>query len=81
MKQDELKLKDYQIHQAKLQNDIDIEQKIRQAIEYNEQILRAQYKQRETESELQHRRIKDESLCLLNQVEKLQKTLDNVPPE
>ena len=33
---DQLKLKDYQIQQAKLQNDIDIEQKIKQATEYND---------------------------------------------
>jgi hypothetical protein len=37
--------------------------------------------QKQTENDLQHRRIKEENQSLLNQVEKLQKALDSVPPE
>jgi hypothetical protein len=78
---EELLLKDKEIKEAKLQNTIDIEEKIKQAINVNEQQLEAKYKQKEAEGELQLRRIKDDNQNLLKQVEKLQKTVDSVPPE
>ncbi|HET7284551.1 MAG TPA: hypothetical protein VFI70_07680, partial [Nitrososphaeraceae archaeon] len=77
----ELALKDNQIEQSKLQNDKDIEEKIQQAINYYEQKQQEEYRQKETQNELQLLRIKEENQSLLNQVEKMKKTLDNVPPE
>jgi hypothetical protein len=73
----ELACKNKEIEIAKLQNAIAEEEKIEQAINDNE----AKYKQKENEHELQRLRIEQENRSLLNQVEKLQKTLENVPPE
>lgn len=79
--QAELALKDKEIREAKLQNAIDIEEKIKQAINSNEEKLEAKYRQKETERELHLLQIKEENRNLLNRVEKLQKIVDSVPPQ
>lgn len=75
--QAELALKDKEIREAKLQNAIDIEEKIKQAINSNEEKLEAKYRQKETERELHLLQIKEENRNLLNRVEKLQKIVDS----
>jgi hypothetical protein len=73
----ELAKKEEEIGKIKTQNTIDVEEKITQATID----IEAKYTQRETERELYYRRIEDDNHRLLSQVEKLQKTLANVPPE
>ena len=75
-KQD-LAMKDKQTESLKLQNATLMDVKIRQAIIENE----SKHQQREKEFELQHSRIESDNKKLMDQVEKLQKTLDNIPPE
>lgn len=65
--------KDKQIDAAKSQQD----ERIRRAIIDNE----LKHAQKENEFELQHSRIEANNKKLLERVEKLQKTLDNIPPE
>jgi hypothetical protein len=66
----ELACKDKEIEEAKLQNAISTEEKIAMAIESIEE----KYRQREAELKLQIERARNDN-------EKLQKTLDSVPPE
>jgi hypothetical protein len=73
----ELEEKDRQIEQARLENTDRIDEMIRQAISNNE----LKYRQKDAERELHHSRIEADNKKLLDQVEKLQKTLDNIPPE
>ncbi len=65
------------IEAAKLQSATLVEEKIRRAIIDNE----VKHRQREKQFELQHSRIETDNKKLLDQVEKLQKTLGNIPPE
>ena len=74
---EELAIKDKQIEAAKFQNVTLVDEKIRQAVIDNE----VTHRQREKEFELQHNRIEADNKKLMDQVEKLQKTLDNIPPE
>lgn len=74
---EQLALKDNEIEEVKRQNTIDIDEKMNQVVK----VIEEKYRQKEAETELQLRRIKDENRNLLNQVEKLQKTVDSVPPE
>jgi hypothetical protein len=73
----ELAEKDKQIELAKLQVDRIVEEKITQAIVYNED----KHKQREKEFELQRTRMQNDNRELMERAEKLQKTLDNIPVE
>jgi hypothetical protein len=75
-KQD-LAMKDKQIESLNLQSATLIDEKITQAIFENE----SKHQQREKEFELQHSRIESDNKKLMDQVEKLQKSLDNIPPE
>jgi hypothetical protein len=75
-KQD-IAIKDKQIESLKIQSATQIDEKIRRAIIENE----SKHQQREKEFELQHSRIESDNKKLMDQVEKLQKTLDNIPPE
>jgi hypothetical protein len=73
----ELEAKEKLIEAAKSQSATLVEEKIRHAIADNE----VKHRQKEKEFELQHNRIETDNKKLLDQVEKLQKTLDNIPPE
>jgi hypothetical protein len=73
----ELEEKDRQIETARLENSEYINEKISDAISNNE----IKHRQREAERELHHGRIEADNKKLMDQVEKLQKTLDNIPQE
>ncbi len=73
----ELDAKEKLIEAAKLESAAQVEEKVRHAIADNE----VKHRQKEKEFELQHSRIETDNKKLLDQVEKLQKTLDNIPPE
>ena len=73
----ELEEKDKQIQAARLENTEHIDEKIREALSNNE----IKYRQREAERELHRTRIEADNQKLMEQVEKLQKTLDNIPQE
>lgn len=75
--QQDLAMKDKQIEALNLQSATLIDEKITQAVYENE----SKHQQREKEFELQHSRIESDNKKLMDQVEKLQKTLDNIPPE
>jgi hypothetical protein len=73
----EMEAKEKLIEAAKSQSATLVEEKIRHAIAENE----VKHRQKEKEFEIQHNRIETDNKKLLDQVEKLQKTLDNIPPE
>ena len=73
----ELALKDEQIRQAKLQSSALIERAKSDALNENE----ARHQQREKELEIQITRANAESRNLMYRVERMQQTLDNIPPE
>lgn len=75
--QKEYEAKEKQLELTKAKNAELVDEKISQAIMQVE----AKYKQKEKESELKHSRILSINKELADKVEKLEKTLDNVPSE
>jgi hypothetical protein len=73
----QLAMKDEEIRQTKLQNSTVIERAISEAIRQNED----KHQQKEMELELQLSRANAEYRNLMYRAEKMQKTLDNIPPE
>jgi hypothetical protein len=72
-----LEEKDKQIETAKLEGIADMDEKIKQAVADSE----SRHSQKNSQFELQLTRIELRNKELMDQVEKLQKTLDNVPAE
>lgn len=73
----ELELKDEQYRQLKLQSTTLVEKAKSDALSEND----IQHQQRQKELELQLSRANTESRNLMYQMERMQKTLDNIPPE
>lgn len=73
----ELAIKDKQIETARSEATFNLEERISQAVAEND----TKHRQREKEFDLQSSRIEEENKNLMKQVEKLQKTVDNIPPE
>lgn len=73
----ELEEKNKQIELARIDNIKQIDEKIEEAVAHNE----LKHRQKEAEMDLHHGRIETDNKKLMDQVEKLQKTLDNIPQE
>jgi hypothetical protein len=73
----EIKMKDEEIKAAKLQSKMYIDEKIEEAVRDKEE----KYTQREATYQLQISRIGEQNRGLADQVQRLQKTLENIPPE
>jgi hypothetical protein len=73
----EIKIKNEEITAAKLQNKMHVEEKIEEALRDKEE----RYSQREATHQLQISRIEEQNRGLADQVQRLQKTLENIPPE
>ena len=73
----EIKKKNEEIRTAELQSDMYVDEKIEEAVAFKEE----KHRQRETEFNLQISRIQKQNGGLADQVERLQQTLENVPPE
>ena len=75
--QEEMRKKDEQVEEAKLQVDAYLDEKIKEVLKNSDE----KHRQKETEFHLQISRAQQENEDLADQVGKLQKTLDNIPPE
>jgi hypothetical protein len=73
----ELRKKDEEIETAKLQTITAIDDKIKEAVKSNDE----KHRQKETEFQLHISRIEKREGDLLGHIQKLQQTIDNVPPE
>ena len=73
----EIKKKNEEIRTAELQSDMYVDEKIEEAVAFKEE----KHRQRETEFNLQISRIQKQNGGLADQVQRLQQTLENVPPE